>query len=75
MTDIAYIGYIAEDKRWRATITYAVTDTETRAVVHDVMELKQLHDLVERGPTFCAIRDFKIEYLGPKETIKQARES
>jgi len=35
---ISRIGYIAKDCRWRATIKYQVTETETRTVVHDVME-------------------------------------
>lgn len=75
MEYLVYIGYIEKDCRWRATISYQVTETEFRSVVHDVMEIEDLHDLVERGPTFCAIRDFKIEYIGPKETIKEAMES
>lgn len=72
MNDITHIGYIQEDCRWRATITYQVTETETRKVVHDVMEIEELQDLVESGPTFCAIVDFKIEYCGYKETIKES---
>lgn len=32
-------------------------------------------DLVEMGPTFCSIVDFKIEYCGQKETIKESYES
>lgn len=69
---IATIGYIAKNCRWRATIEYQVTDSETRSVVHDVMELEELQSLVEAGPTFCAIVDFRIEYCGPKETIKES---
>lgn len=76
MTDnIAQIGYIAEDCRWRATITYQVDDNETRSIVHDIEELEELQDLVEQGPTFCAIVDFKIEYCGHKETIKESWEA
>ena len=74
MSELATIGYIAEDCRWRATITYQVTEEETRSVVHDVMELYELQDLVEQGPTFCAIRDFRVEYCGPKQTIKESYE-
>lgn len=74
MNEITHIGYIEEDCRWRATITYQVTDTETRKVVHDVAEIEDLHELIERGPTFCSIVDFRIEYCGPKETIKESFE-
>ena len=69
------IGYVKKDTRWKATIVYRVTGKETRAVIHHVMELEELQSLVENGPTFCAIKSFKIEYCGPKETIKQAMES
>lgn len=75
MNEISTIGYIAKDCRWRATVTYKVTETENRSVVHDIEELEELQSLIERGPTFCAIVDFKIEYLGPKETIKESYES
>jgi len=71
---VAYIGYVEQDCRWRATITYQVTETETRKVVHDIMEIEDLQDLVESGPTFCSIVDFKIEYCGPRETIKESME-
>ena len=75
MSDIATIGYIAKDCRWRATVTYEVDNGEMRSVVHDVMEIEDLQDLIESGPTFCAIRDFKIEYWGPRETIKESMEA
>lgn len=75
MSEIARIGYIAKDCRWRATITYQVTGEETRSVVHDVMELEDLQEIIEGGPTFCAIREFKIEYCGPKETIEESRKT
>lgn len=70
MTD--RIGYIEQDKRWKATVTYEVDIEETRQVIHHVEELEELQGLIEQGPTFCAIRDFQIEYCGPKETIKES---
>ena len=71
--EIATIGYVAEDSRWKAVIQYQVTDGETRTVIHDVEEIEDLQELVENGPTFCAIVEFKIEYLGAeKETILES---
>ncbi len=72
MSDIVRIGYVPEDTRWTATVAYEVDDGELRRVTHHVMELEELHDLIEIGPTFCSIRSFTIEYCGPKETIKEA---
>lgn len=70
--EVARIGYVEEDKRWKATVVYRVTGAETRTVVHHIWELEELQDLIEGGPTFCSIDDFKIEYCGHKETIEQA---
>ncbi len=36
-------------KRWTLTLTYR-TDNGPLAVEHDVEELEEIHDLVERGP-------------------------
>lgn len=66
------IGYIPKNTRWTATVVYRVTKTETRTVIHHVMELEELQDLIENGPTFCAIKSFKIDYCGPKKTIEEA---
>ena len=73
MSDIERIGYIPKNTRWCATVDYRVTETETRTVIHHVMELEELQDLIESGPTFCAIKNFSIEYCGPKETIQESR--
>ena len=72
--EILHTKYKQEDLRWKATIIYQVTDTETRTVIHDVMELCDLQVLVEMGATFCSIVDFKIEYVGSFETIKESME-
>lgn len=75
MSKTARIGYVEEDKRWKATVIYQVTKRETREVIHHVNELEEFQDLIERGPTFCSIQDFRIEYRGPKETIKESMKS
>ncbi len=68
------IGYIEEDKRWKVTVIYRVTSKETRTVIHHIDELEELQELIENGPTFCAIKSLNIEYCGPKETIKESFE-
>lgn len=72
MSDVTRIGYVPEKKRWRATVTYEVDNAEMRQEIFDIWELEELQSLIEGGPTFCSIRDFKIEYMGSKETIKEA---
>lgn len=72
--EIPTIGYVEKDCRWRAIITYQVTGSETRKDIYDVFEIEELQDIVEQGPTFCSIVDFRIEYCGPKETIKESME-
>lgn len=69
---IKKIGYIPKETRWTATLVYRVTKKETRAVIHHVNEIEELQPLIENGPTFCAIKSFKIEYCGPKETIEES---
>lgn len=73
MTGVSQIGYVPKDTRWKATVVYRVTEDETRTVIHHVMELHELQGLIEYGPTFCAILDFRIEYCGPRETIEESR--
>ena len=73
--EVDRIGYIPKDTRWKATVSYEVDDKELRQVTHHIMELYELQQLIESGPTFCSIRSFQIEYCGPKETIKEAMES
>jgi hypothetical protein len=48
------------EPRWRATITYSA-DAGPIDVEHDLEELKELHDLVERGPDWNTILCIKIE--------------
>lgn len=69
------IGYVEKETRWKATIVYRVTEKEDRTVVHHVWELSDLQELVESGPTFCAIKSFTVEYCGDKETIEESRKA
>lgn len=71
MITITRIGYVHEDTRWKATIVYRVTETEDRTVIHHVMELAELQQLVENGPSFCTIKSFSIEYCGDHYTIEE----
>lgn len=41
-------------KRWHALVIY-LTDNGAIEVAHDIEELDELHDLVERGPSFYSI--------------------
>lgn len=45
--------------RWQATVHYR-TDHGTADVVHDLEELADLHDLVERGPHWDTIEYISI---------------
>jgi hypothetical protein len=69
---ISKIGYTPKDTRWKATVVYKVNAKENRTVIHHVDELIELQHLIEQGPSFCAIKSFKIDYCGPKETIEDS---
>lgn len=50
--------------RWLAEITYN-TDSGTVLVPHDLAEVADLHDLVERGPhwdTIAVIQIFRVDH-------------
>jgi hypothetical protein len=49
--------------RWKATVTYR-TDAGPNEVIHDLAEIRDLHDLVERGPHWDTIVDIKIVRAG-----------
>lgn len=72
---LSRIGYVPQRTRWKAIVEYRVNEAETREVIHHVMELSELQELIENGPTFCAISKFLIEYCGPKETIEESFQS
>lgn len=60
--------------RWRATVTYR-TDHGPNPVVHDIEELDELHNLVERGPDWNTITSIHVELAEPGEpdfTVERA---
>lgn len=64
--------------RWTATVTYLGDDGPVD-VPHDLTEIADLHDLVERGPDWRAITEIRIvpheTYLAavPRVTVEQSR--
>jgi hypothetical protein len=52
-----------EVTRWRATVWYR-TEAGLSGVTHDIEELEELHDLVERGPSFYTIDHIEIRHNG-----------
>jgi hypothetical protein len=66
-----------ETPRWRAVIWYLSEKGENGIleVEHFFEELGELHDLVERGPSFWAIEKIEIYYMlsgSEKMTIEQS---
>jgi hypothetical protein len=47
-------------KRWSVTITYRTT-AGLRDVLHEVEELSEISDLVERGPNWNAIINISVQ--------------
>ena len=65
------------DLRWIAVVTYRSQELGDIEVQHHFEELEELHDIVERGPDWNAIRDIKVT-LNPRmncgyTTIEEAR--
>lgn len=62
-------------RRWCATVTYR-TDAGLLEVEHDLNELADLDDLVERGPHFDTIMEIRIvrgEHVTSEDlTVEQA---
>lgn len=54
-------------KRWHAIIVYW-SDNGAVTVEHDIEEIEDLHDIVERGPTFYSIQSILIT-LNRKDSI------
>jgi hypothetical protein len=48
--------------RWRAVIHYR-SENGLIDVEHDFEELEELHGIVERGPSFCAVEKIEIFYM------------
>jgi hypothetical protein len=49
--------------RWKAIATYR-TETGPVEVTHDLAEIGDLHDLIERGPHWDTIIDIRITRAG-----------
>lgn len=64
-------------KRWKAIVWYR-TENGPLAVTHDIEEIEELHDLVERGPHWDTIIDITINLSEPSEygllTVERAQE-
>lgn len=48
-----------EEPRWKATVTYR-TENGPNDVIHDLIELGDIDDLVERGPHWDTIISVRI---------------
>lgn len=62
--------------RWFVTVTYR-TEAGPLEVEHDVDELYELHDLVERGPDWNTVEKIEIRLARvkyPNDTIEKAAE-
>ncbi len=59
--------------RWQASVFYR-SKNGLIEVQHDFDELEDLHELVERGPTFHAIDHIEVRYAYPmtEVTIEEA---
>ena len=57
--------------RWHAIVFYR-TDAGLIEVEHDYDEIGDLHDFIEKGPSFCCIDRIEIRYCGEKMTIEQS---
>lgn len=54
----------AQMKRWCAIATYR-SESGSVDVTHEIEELEDLHDLIERGPDWNAIVDIRITLISP----------
>lgn len=61
--------------RWRATVVYR-TDRGPLDVTHDLHELAELHDRVERGPHWDTVVEIRVVRVGHVEgadlTVEEA---
>lgn len=70
------LGYGIPDlrRRWHAVVTYR-TKNGPNPVEHDLAELADLHNLVERGPHWDTIEEIKITRItseDPAMTVEEA---
>ena len=57
--------------RWRA-VAYYRTDAGIIDVEHEIKELEELQEIIERGPSFGAIDKIEVTYnWGDGKTIEQ----
>lgn len=61
--------------RWAAAITYRLDGDQIEGRLVRFEELDELHDIIECGPSFCAIVNIVVTYLGEKETLLEASQS
>lgn len=54
--------------RWKALVVYR-SDNGPVDVVHDLQELHEIHDLIERGPHWGTIVSIVIVYVGVETGI------
>lgn len=61
--------------RWKVTAWYR-TASGLVDVEHNIEELEDLHDLIERGPSWQALERIEIVYAHPidKITVEEASE-
>ena len=61
-----------KSSRWVVTVYYH-TDDGLKAVVLNIEELHELHEIIESGPNWYSIRDIRIELADPmRMTIEQS---
>ena len=68
MTDERFIGAAADlagRPRWRATLWYR-TEQGPIDVVHEFPEISDLHDIIERGPSWFALIRAEITLIRPE---------
>lgn len=64
---------MVEVPRWKAVVNYR-SNTGIIDVHHDIEEIEDLQDIVERGPDWNTIRDITITLNEGREmTIEQSR--
>ena len=59
---------VNEPIRWNVRIVYNTEDGDD-AIEHKVSEIGEVHDLVEKGPSFYAIREIVITLAEPANLV------
>lgn len=54
---------MGDEKRWKAVLTYRSQATGLVPVEHEIEELEELHEIVERGPDWNALDSIVITLL------------